>query len=561
MKKEKTSSFKTGRALTVFMVATECRDLVKIGGLADVVRDLGQALISLGVKVRIILPYYEIIDKPAYFMSDFNVEFGTKEWPVQVYFQQLDTVPVYLIHQAFFFNGEYGKVYIDSNKRGRGPFEDDAKRFAFFSVAALKLIEQETAEQPIDVIHCHDWHTGTLLLLLNYDQQFRKLRRKLKTLFTIHNLDYQGVRPFELFKNNIHLSFRDWFPALYGELRNNAVIRKILQPGDENFLYNPIRSGINLADRVSTVSPTYAREIARPDDLSRNFIGGRGLESDLRVRSRKKELSGILNGLFYEHFDSARLDPPFDVHLKNWPQARQRHKETFLKNFKKHTQDLEKRLKRKFRNSPLVLSKFEYFNPQDWIDRPLVVAVTRAVEQKIGILLEKQGRKEKLVQNILKRELNLIIIGNGVLDEDLDDINLEPNAYFISAFDPGFANLLYISGDIFLMPSDFEPCGISQMIAMRYGCLPLVHDIGGLHDTVQHLQTGFKYRGRDRKEARTNLLKTLDLALLYYTHHHKRWQIMQQQAMQQRFDWKNSSAEYITLYKKMLGKSHQLLNI
>ncbi len=554
MRKQKSASYNRRKSLTVFMVATECRDLVKVGGLADVVHDLSHALIAQGIRVRIILPYYEIIDKAAYFMSDLKVEFGAKEWLVQVYIHQLDTVPVYLLHHAFFFGGEYDKVYIDSTKRDHGPFEDDAKRFAFFSIAALKLIEQEYNEQPIDIIHCHDWHTGTLLLLLKYDQQFRKLCRRLKTLFTVHNLDYQGARPFEIFKNNIHLSFRDWFPNLYSNLLKKAVIRKILQPGDENFLYNPIRSGINLADRVNTVSPTYAREITRPDDLSKNFIGGRGLESDLRIRSRKKELTGILNGLFYEHFDPSKLDPPFDVHLKNWSQARQRHKEAFLKNFKKHIQDLENRLKRKFRNSSLVLSKLDYFDPQDWINRPLVVAVTRAVEQKIGILLEKQGRKDNLVQNILKRDISLIIIGNGTLDENLDDINLEPNAYFISAFDPGFANLLYITGDIFLMPSDFEPCGISQMIAMRYGCLPLVHDIGGLHDTVRHLQTGFKYRGRDRKEARTNLLKTLDLALLYYTHHSKKWLIMQQQSMQQRFDWNNSSAEYIALYKGMLRK-------
>jgi starch synthase len=550
MKKQELSA--GGRkSLNVFMVATECRDLVKIGGLADVVRDLAQALTTMGVRVRIIVPHYEIIDKATYYISDLTVEFGTNQWPVQVYTYQLDLVPVYLIYNDYFFGGQYGTVYIDSNKRGRGPFEDDAKRFAFFSIAALTLIEQEINLQPIDIIHCHDWHTGTLLLLLKHDQRFRNLRRRLKTLFTVHNLDYQGVRPFQIFHNPIHLSFRDWFPDLYGELIKKTVIGKILHPGGEGLLYNPIRTGINLADRVNTVSPTYAREITRPDDLSKNFIGGRGLESDLRIRSRKKELSGILNGLFYEHHDPSKLDPPFDVHSKDWPQARQRHKEAFLKNFKKHIQDLEKRLKHKFKNSALVLSKLNFFESQDWINRPLVVAVTRAVEQKIGILLEKHGRKGNLIQNILKRDVGLIIIGNGALDEDLDGINLDPNAYFICAFDPAFAHLLYISGDIFLMPSDFEPCGISQLIAMRYGCLPLVHDIGGLHDTVQHLQTGFKYRGRDRKEARMNLLKTLDLALQSYNRHPKRWLIMQQQAMQQRFGWENSSAEYIALYQGM----------
>jgi starch synthase len=550
MQKQKPSVARSRKSLTVFMVAAECRDLVKVGGLADVVHDLSRSLTMMGIKVRIILPYYETIDKPAYYTLDLNVEFGAGEWPVQVYTHQLGPVPVYLLRNGAFFGGEFGQVYIDSSKRGRGPFEDDARRFAFFSMAALQLIQQEYVEQRVDVVHCHDWHTGTLILLLKYDQRFRILRKRVKTLFTIHNLDYQGIRPFQIFKNNMHLSFSDWFPGLYRALLKKAVLRKILQPGAEDLLYNPMRAGINLADRINTVSPTYAREITRVDDQGKNFIGGRNLEFDLKIRSRKKELNGILNGLFYEQYDPSKLDPPFDIPIRNWPQVRQRHKEIFLKNFKKHVQDLEKRLRKKFRNSSLVLSKLNYFDPQEWLDRPLVVAVTRLARQKIGILLEKQGRKENMIQNILKRDIGLIIIGNGELDDHLDDINLEPNVYFICAFDPGFAHLLYVTGDIFLMPSDFEPCGISQMIAMRYGCLPLVHDIGGLHDTVKHLQTGFLYRGRNRKEARSNLLKTLDLAVKYYLRHRHKWIAMQQQAMMQRFDWINSSKEYIALYQR-----------
>jgi len=541
--------------LTVFMVAAECRGLAKIGGLADVVHDLSHSLTGMGVKVRIVLPYYEIIEKPAYYTSEFKVEFGKKEWPVQVYAHQLNPVPVYLLRNTYFFGGEYGKVYVDSNKLGRGPFEDDAKRFAFFSAAALQFIKLQHDLQPSDIIHCHDWHTGTLLLLLKYHPDYSHLCQTLKTLFTIHNLDYQGIRPFEIFSNNKHMSFRDWFPDLYTALRTRPILKKIRQLRVKKLLYNPIRTGINLADRINTVSPTYAREITHRDNRARNFIGGRGLEDDLKNRQKKKELVGILNGLQYEQYDPSTLDPPFDMQMKNWNKARQRHKIAFLKNFKKHIYDLEKRTGSKFKNSALIFSKLNYFDPKEWLNRPLVVAVTRVVGQKIGILLEKHGSRESLVQAILKRDVGLIIIGNGEAEEYLEDINLEPNAYFICAFDPAFANLLYINGDIFLMPSDFEPCGISQMIAMRYGCLPLVNNIGGLHDTVQHLKTGLKYGGRNRKEARANLLKTLDLALDYYKHRPLKWKKMQTESMRQRFEWTGSSRVYMQLYRNMLKKN------
>jgi len=192
-------------------------------------------------------------------MLDLKVVFGAKEWPTQVYFHQLDTVPIYLISQAYFLALNTAK-FISIATNADAVLTKMMPSVCFFSSAALKLIEQEFTEQAIDIIHCHDWHTGTLLLLLNHDQQYRKLRRKLKTLFTIHNLDYQGVRPFEIFKNNIFLSFRDWFPGLYGNLRKNAVIRKILSTRRQKFSLQSMRSGINLADRINTVSPTYARK-------------------------------------------------------------------------------------------------------------------------------------------------------------------------------------------------------------------------------------------------------------------------------------------------------------
>jgi starch synthase len=533
----------------VLMVAAECRDLAKVGGLGDVVRDLSQALKIPGVPVSIVMPCYDKVQHPGEPMDGFLVQFGSRnDWPVQVFRRELDGVPVYLLRNEEFFGGRYGDVYIDSDRLGRGPFEDDAQRFAFFSAATLELIQKHPKLQAINALHCHDWHTGVLLLLLNHDPRYRQLASTLHTLFTIHNLDYQGTRPFELSGERNFLSFAEWFSELYQSLKSKGLLAPFSDPHTPVPCFNPMRAGINLADYVNTVSLKYAWEITQPDDPARNFIGGRGLEGDLQRCGNR--LYGILNGLDYEVYDPSKLNPPFDVDIGDWQRARRQHKLNLVEGLDRHLQEMASRLGKGFKNSDSVLSRLSTFQLDEWKEKLLVVAVTRAVRQKVSILLEPPDGSGSVLQEILKRDVDLIIFGTGELETQLEEINSWPNGLFVCAFDPKFANLLYAGGDLFLMPSDFEPCGISQMIAMRYGCLPLVPDVGGLSDTVQNGQTGFVYSGINRPAARQAFLHTLDKALDCYVHDRTKWAEMQVQAMSARFEWTTSAQKYIKLYCK-----------
>ena len=533
----------------VLMVAAECRDLAKVGGLADVVRDLSQALRTLDVPVRIVMPYYDVVRRSAQSTGELRVDFGGKSWPLETFECELESVPLHLLRSTNFFGGAYGNVYIDSDRLGRGPFEDDAKRFAFFSAAVLAFVESQSRHHPIEALHCHDWHTGVLLVLLKHDPRYRQLASTLRTLFTIHNLDYQGTRPFEMAGDRELLSFADWFPALYQGLAAEGNLEALRDPRAADLCFNPMRAGIVLADNVNTVSPTYAQEITQPDDPARNFVGGRGLEHDLARLSTRGGLHGILNGLDYRLNDPTSLTPPFNTHVEGWQAARRQHKVELLADLPGHMRRLDLKLGGRFWNRERVLANLSTYRPDEWIARPLIVAVTRAVSQKVSILLEALEGGASLLQEMLKRSISLLLLGTGDLQDQLEEINHCPNGLFVCAFDPEFAGQLYAGGDLFLMPSDFEPCGISQMIAMRYGCLPLVHDIGGLHDTVQDMQTGFVYAGTDRNAAKLALLETLDRALDHYANHRTQWTAMQKAAMQARFEWTTSARKYVELYR------------
>ena len=533
----------------VLLVAAECRDIAKVGGLGDVVGDLAQALKMLETPVSIMMPCYDRVQRPGEPIASFPVQFGIKDdWSVKIFRRELDGVPVYLLRSEEFFGGAYGQVYVDSARLGRGPFEDDAKRFAFFSAASLEFIHKYSELRGLNALHCHDWHTGILLVLLKHDARYRQLAGALQTVFTIHNLDYQGTRPFEVGGDRDLLSFAKWFPALYRDLKSAGALPPLSDPHASIPCFNPMRAGINLADNVNTVSPKYAAEITQPDDPARNFIGGRGLEGDLQRRGSR--LYGILNGLDYTVYNPSNLTPPFDVAIKGWKSARRQHKTNLLAGLPRYLQEMASKLGNGFKNRDSVLAKMSAYQPDDWKKKLLVVAVTRAARQKASILLETLDGDGSVVEEMLRRDIYLVVFGTGELEDQLEEINRWPNGLFVCAFDTKFAGRLYAGGDIFLMPSDFEPCGISQMIAMRYGCLPLVPDIGGLSNTVQDMQTGFVYRGENRQAACQALLGTLDKAVGCYVGDRAKWAEMQVQAMSARFEWTSSAEKYIELYTR-----------
>ena len=527
------------------MVAAECRDIATAGGLGDVVRELSKAIHRRGIRVSIAMPYYGAVKQSAVSLGKFKVPFGDRLWTVEWFRCTLDGVTVYLLRKHEFFGGQYKTVYISSR---RHPFEDDARRFAFFSSAVLVLIQHYAPLRSIDTLHCHDWHTGTLFTLLKYDPLYTKLSKRVRTLFTIHNLEYQGIRPFTSRIRRRWFTFSDWFPSLYTTLKTSGEIQKLRNPNHPRRWFNPMRAAVQLADQINTVSPRYSLELTKADNPTLNFLGGRGLEPDIRRRKRQRRFHGIINGLDYTIHTPSEMRPAFNVTIRGWEKIRIQHKHTLVQQLPREITQCQHDGHLPHWNTNALAKQLSTYDSAEWIARPLVVMVTRAVDQKVKMLMEKY-RGKPLLEHILRRDLSLLILATGERERTLNTIvNRYPNGVFICAFERSLAQRMYVAGDLLLMPSDFEPCGIGQLISMRYGCLPLVHGIGGLRDTVQHNITGFVFTGTTRTQTRHALLATLDDALHRFTNNRPQWKRMQRHAMHARFAWTSSVEQYLSLY-------------
>lgn len=529
--------------MKILIVSAECRGLAKVGGLGDVTADLCAGLTALHHEVTLFLPAYGQIApgtaKQFRAGPNLQVTFAGQNRMVPTWIDQSQGYRVVLPRSPE-FSGEFSSVYIDSAALGRGPFEDDAHRFAFFSAAALSFLHQE--EIPFSVIHLQDWHTGLLALhLAMRPYTGPEVHPRPGVVFTIHNLDYQGVRPLS---GGISTLER-WWPGFWDSLDQEVQLRcrDPKYPQGINFL----RSGISFADRVTTVSPTYAQEILLPDDPSRGFVGGRGLEDDLRERREQGHFFGWLNGLDYSLHNPETLDPPYGplgegtrgTTVGNHPgtggevrQAKLVHKHRLL-------------------NDPRVL---RYGAPFAQPDLPLGVMVTRITSQKVALLLEELDGK-LVLDHLLDRRLNLIILGTGDRQRELEDHPAHARMRYLPLFDPGLSTLMYAGSDLFFMPSDFEPCGLSQLQALRYGSLPLVHHRGGLADTVEDEKTGWMFSGSTRTATRRAFLETLDRALNVWETAPEVWDRMVERALAQKFDWAATLSAYENLYRGLVLKT------
>lgn len=528
--------------LTVLMVAAECKGFAQVGGLADVVADLSRALAASGVSVAILIPGYESIGGGEVTFT-FPVEFGGNKYQVVLKRDRVDKVLVYHLHSREFFSGSFAPIYIDSGPLGHGPFEDDSLRFAFFCSACATLFESCSFFAKASLIHCHDWHTGTLIALAKLSPSFPSLSSK-PFLFTIHNLRYQGIRPLRLSQEDRPLaSFESWFPHLGIEMLRHPAGSSIC---DRKYreCYNPMRAGILLASWVTTVSPTYAQEICLPDDPSRNFVGGCGLEEDLQMLRKDGRLSGILNGIFYQEHSPLRLSPPFDADLPDWPTSKAEHKRRLFWTLQEYSLAHPRT-----RNNPV------WSNEELFLQRPLAVAVSRLASQKLSFLLERTPGGVPVLDALRQMELTIAILGTGEMLETLEreaDEHHSSNFLIVPKFDTALAKAFYAGGDIFLMPSDFEPCGIAQMISMRYGTVPVACQVGGLSDTIKHGKTGFLFSSPTRPDGAACFLQTVAEAVRMMTSNLNAWRRIQTNAMRERFDWDRSASLYLSIYKEIL---------
>lgn len=463
--------------MKILLSASEVNPFVKVGGLADVAGALPKALTRLGCSVSIVMPRYRQIDlqgkTPHRFLESLDVPLGYGNETASVdKINVVDGVDLYLIGNGAYFQRE--SLY---------NLPDDARRFIFFSRATYELAK---ILEP-DIIHCNDWHTA---LILGYIRYFWD-KKPVGTLFSIHNLAYQGICDRDMFS--------------YAGLPESAF-----NPEEVEYYgrFNIMKSGIVYSDMVNTVSPTYAEEIKSPEF-------GCGLDGLLRKRS--DVLVGILNGI-----DEDEFNPASDRYLPV--------------NFTIDTIDKKEDLKRS------LLGKVNLPYKKD---APLFSFIGRLWDQKgIDILVQ-------AIPKLMEKEVFLIILGTGseyyhqVLRQLEENY---PNKISVNLrFDNELAHLIYSGSDFLLMPSRFEPCGLGQMIAMKYGTIPIVRGIGGLRDTVKEGETGFVFFDYTHNA----LLESINRALDLYWNNKDGFYSMRKRVMLEDHSWNSSAKRYLELYYKI----------
>ena len=475
--------------MKILFVAAEGAPFSKTGGLGDVIGALPKSLVKAGQEVAVILPYYDMVE--AKFgdqiedVLQFEVYVGWRRQFCGIKKTVLNGVTFYFIdNQYYFFRGH---VY--------GDF-DDGERFAFFQLAALEAMER-IGFIP-DVLHAHDYHTAMIPFLLKEKYRWIQAYQNIKTILTIHNLEFQGQFSEGMLWDLFRVGFERYAD---GTVRWNDCL-------------NWMKAGILYADRVSTVSPSYAHEIMTPEF-------GCGLDQILRMESGK--LSGIVNGIDTDLYNP-ETDPLLDYHFNK----------SDLSGKAQNKAKLQEKLGLPVRH-----------------DVPMIGIVSRLTRQK-GFDVVVEG-----LHRMLQEDVQIVLLGTG--DPGFEEAFSWFGQVFpdkLSAnitFDVKLAQEIYAASDIFLMPSRFEPCGLSQMMAMRYGTLPLVHEVGGLRDTVQPFNpiegtgTGFSF---------DNLTSywlnwALETALNVYYNNPAVWKKLQVQAMESDFSWDTACQSYLDLYHSL----------
>lgn len=495
----------------------------KIGGIGDVVRDIPRALASLDAAVTVILPAYGAFHllPDAQLIGVCRTVFRGKAERIEMYelFGERDPGVRYLVlHNPLFGACGAGRVYCDDE--ASQPFATDANKFALFCVAALSVIEEGLLGK-VDVLHLHDWHTGLATALIKYDPAFKSLK-SLRCVFSIHNIALQGIRPFA---ENAS-SLQSWFPHLHYDPDDLSDPRW-------PHCVNPIATAIRLADVVHTVSPTYAQEIVYANDAHKGFHGGEGLERDLQQAADQKRLVGILNGIDYTGSNNDHL---------SWPQFIQQTGDELLNVMARKPQ----------------LRSIDYLAHQRllrWqnLTRPkhIITSVGRLTNQKMALLLQPLDNGDipldTLLHSLDDRGL-LFLLGSG--DSELESqcrqiATRHTHFLFLNQYSDHLANLLFTNGDLFLMPSSFEPCGISQMLSMREGQPCLAHAVGGLRDTIKDNHDGFLFSG-DSVALQSSMLQTrFEEVLSMREQRPDKYRDIAATARQQRFEWRGSAARYL----------------
>ncbi len=472
---------------------SEYYPLIKMGGLADFAGSFTEKLAKRGHRISVVLPGYSAINRTAFPVEpagiQFDIPIGARTVSASVSkINILENLTVYLIENEHYFNREY------LFGTGDAGYADNAERFLFFSRAILELADRLGE---VDIFHMNDWHTAIALFYLK--EYYRKLGKftGVKSVLTIHNLGYQGL----FWHHDMHLLNMGWeyFTPEGIEFYNHI---------------NYLKSGIVYADEITTVSPSYAREIQTPEF-------GFGLDGVLR--SRGEHLTGILNGVDYRLWN-----PWFDHHIAS------RYSAKFFDRKKANKLALQREMQ--LAEEP---------------DTPLVTIITRLTEQKgIDLILP-------VFDMMMELNIQFMLLGTGKNEfEDFfrgAEYRYKGKVVSYLAYNESVAHRIYAAGDIYLMPSRYEPCGLSQLYAMKYGNIPLVRQVGGLRDTVTVVEdggvenaTGFGFE----YYSPYMLYETLKKAVELYRENRTVFNRIARNGMAGSFSWSETVNRYLKLYKK-----------
>ncbi len=475
----------------ILMCSSEVAPFAKTGGLGDVVGALPQALVKLGHDVRVVMPKYGCIPKEYRDSMEFKffiyVPLGWRRKYCGVFELKKDGVIYYFVDNEYYFGDPYIYKW------------NDLERFAFYDKAALEILRH--LDYKPDIIHCNDWQTGMIPVLLNAYYVNNDFYRGTKTVFTIHNLRYQGIYSPDVVSDFFSLD-KSFFTDDKLEFHGCA---------------NLLKGGIVYSDYVTTVSPTYAQEI-------QTHLGGERLDGLLSARSNS--LYGIINGI-----DTDEYNPKTDKYIPE-------------------NYDLRNVFSKKKANKVNLQEQLGLtVDPE----KAMIGIVSRLVDQKgFDIIADAMGE-------ITSMDVQLVVLGTG--DAKYEEL-FKQNAWYhpknVSAnitFSNQMAHKIYAASDLFLMPSLFEPCGLSQMIAMRYGTIPIVRETGGLKDSVQPYNeftgegNGFSFYPYSSHD----MIYTLRNALRFFADKEV-WHPLMKRAMKTDFSWENSAKQYSEMYESLLNK-------
>jgi len=494
----------------IVQIASELAPIAKVGGLGDVVYGLSKELCRLGHQVEIILPKYDCIDYSS--LKSLKVAYrelwsfdGPQRFNNTIWSASFDGLKIWLIephHPNYFFSR--GLIYGTN---------DDIDRFAYFSRTAVEFL-YKSGSNP-DVLHCHDWPCAIIPVLLK--DMYRQLGFKYGgSVLTIHNLEHQGkCSPNNLTK--IGLRGQDY------------LSKEKLQDPSNPALINLLKGGIVYADKITTVSPTYEKEIQTPQL-------GFGL-NEVLVKYKHK-LKGILNGIDENFWDPAK-DQHLVVHYNTHKIDSSKKMAKILEAKKKNQHHLRTHLNLKDEN------------------RPIVATVTRLVQQKAPDLIE------HALYRTLEKGGQFVLLGSTSIPQmqkRFSDLMLKmqnnENVAILLNNDEAHAHLIYAAADMFIIPSLFEPCGLTQLIALRYGTVPIARMTGGLVDTVFDIDTS--KRPKTKRNGFTfdlpnpaGVNSALDRALQCWAEDKEKWQNIMRQGMACDFSWKHAAPEYISLFKSL----------